>query len=271
MAQLLRFFSHLILFYRLITPTSAEPLPPLPEDVSSSIIEGYVDVLQQHEKPPSLIAFYCTALDVEHAVDVYSRYLHQQFTTSSLDGPSDEHTDRLRRHEALHAAASNGLDMASIAKRVTEVTVEDISVELPDFSAAQASFGLDALVSSSQASDKEVDLIRSVEWLTFDPSTHPEALVHANALIRYFLSKPAAPKSYPGDTDFHLHQVRDRLPSLAEFWRRFPLPSLPNLLMNKGSRSILQVKSASIWIIPLSSMHSASIYNLPKCGADVLQ
>lgn len=183
----MRFFSHLILFYRLIAPSSAEALPPLPEDASSSIIEGYIDVLQAHEKPPSLIAFYCTALEVGHAVDVYSRYLHQQFTSSNLEGPSDEHSDRIRRHEALQAAASNGLDMNSIARRVTEVTVEGISTELPDFSAAEASFGLDALVASSQASEKEVDLIRSVEWLTFDVSTYPEALVHANALIRYFL------------------------------------------------------------------------------------
>jgi nuclear pore complex protein Nup107 len=129
-------------------------------------------------------------LDTPHAVDVYSRYLHSQFTSSSLDGPSDDRTDRIRRYEALQAASSNGLDMSSIAKRVTEVTVEDISIELPDFDAAKASFGLDALVASSQASEKEVDLIRSVEWLTFDSSTYPEALVHANALIRYFLCEP---------------------------------------------------------------------------------
>lgn len=120
-------------------------------------------------------------------MDVYSRYLHQHFTSSNLQGPTDGRTDRIRRYDALSAAANNGLDMASIARRVTEVTVEGISIELPDFSAAKASFGLDALVSSSQASEKEVDLIRSVEWLTFDPSTYPEALVHANALIRYFL------------------------------------------------------------------------------------
>lgn len=190
LAQLLRFFSHLILFYRLIAPTSAQPLSPLPEDASSSIIEGYIDVLQAHEMSPSLIAFYCTALEVGHAVDVYSRYLHQQFTSNSLEGPSDDYTDRAGRHEALQAAAGNGLDMASIARRVTEINVEGISTELPDFSAAKASFGLDALVSSSQASEQEVDLIRSVEWLTFDPATYPEALVHANALIRYFLCRP---------------------------------------------------------------------------------
>lgn len=187
LAQLLRFFSHLILFYRLIAPTSAEPLPPLPEDASASIIEGYIDVLQAHEQSPAFIAFYCTALETEHAVDVYSRYLHQQFTTRTLEGPTDERTDRMHRHQALAAAANNHLDMPSIARRVTEVTVEGISTELPDFSAAKASFGMNALVSSSQASEKEVDLIRSVEWLTFDPTTYPEALVHANALIRYFL------------------------------------------------------------------------------------
>lgn len=189
LAQLLRFFSHLILFYRLIAPSSAVPLPALPNDAASAIIEGYIDVLQAHEKSPSLIAFYCTELDVAHAIDVYSRYLQARFTSDSLNGPSDEHTDRTRRHAALQAANSNGLDMASIAKRVTEITVESISMELPDFSAAKASFGLDALVSSSQASEKEVDLIRSVDWLTFDPSTYQEALCHANALIRYFLSK----------------------------------------------------------------------------------
>lgn len=187
LAQLLRFFSHLILFYRLIAPTSAEPLPSLPEDSSASIIEGYIDVLQAHEQPSSVIAFYCTALEVGHAIEVYSRYLHQQFTSSNLESPSDGRTDRVLRYNALAAAASNGLDMASIARRVTEVTVEGISIELPDFSAAKASFGLDSLVTSSQASEKEVDLIRSVEWLTFDASTYPEALVHANALIRYFL------------------------------------------------------------------------------------
>lgn len=37
--------------------------------------------------------------------------------------------------------------------------------------------------------ERQVELIRSLEWLTIDPSTHAHALTQANALIRYFLGQ----------------------------------------------------------------------------------
>lgn len=187
LAQLLRFFTHLILFYRLILPTASTELPALPEDSSAAIIEGYISVLQAHGALPELIAFYCTALDQQQATDVYSRYLHAEFSASNDTEPDEEQSDRAQRYAALQAAASNGLHIPDIVRRVTELTVDGVSANLPDFAAATASFGLEAILASTQASDKEVDLIRSVEWLTFDETTHREALAHANALIRYFL------------------------------------------------------------------------------------
>jgi nuclear pore complex protein Nup107 len=32
-------------------------------------------------------------------------------------------------------------------------------------------------------------LLRSLEWITFDRLTYPEALVQSNALVRYFLGE----------------------------------------------------------------------------------
>lgn len=39
-------------------------------------------------------------------------------------------------------------------------------------------------------SERDVYLIRSIEWLTMNPETMPDALVCANAVARYFLGMP---------------------------------------------------------------------------------
>jgi len=43
------------------------------------------------------------------------------------------------------------------------------------------------LNSTAHISPEENQLVRSAEWLTFDPQTWPDALIHTNYLTRYFL------------------------------------------------------------------------------------
>ena len=63
-------------------------------------------------------------------------------------------------------ASANGQDIPSLSRHQPDV--------------ASLATGLD---------ERDVFLIRSVEWLTFLPETADEALIKSNAVARYFLGK----------------------------------------------------------------------------------
>jgi nuclear pore complex protein Nup107 len=175
-----------------LSSTSQNPdvIPELPEAASSAILEAYIQVLQAHIQPSSVIAFYSSSLDESQAIEAYSRYLFSEYTTADILGTDERATralDRTERRNALLHTRANGLDLASTARRVVELTLNDIYTELPDFDAATAAFGLLPGQGNDQGTQREQELVRSVEWLTFDPETYPDALRQANALMRYFM------------------------------------------------------------------------------------
>lgn len=45
----------------------------------------------------------------------------------------------------------------------------------------------DIVLSSLDLSDRDISLIRSIEWLTMTDETYDQALIASNALARYFL------------------------------------------------------------------------------------
>lgn len=187
LAHLLRFFAHLIIFLRLVTSSNPQSdLPELPEDASSAILEAYIRVLQSHSEPAEIIAFYSASLEEAAAIEAYSRYLCTEYSALSSPQNAKPAPERSERQRALLLSQENGLDLASVARRVVELTLADLLLDLPDFDANNASFGL---VEPRGSTDKEIELIRSVEWLTFDQTTYADALVQANALMRFFLCK----------------------------------------------------------------------------------
>ena len=196
LAHLLRFFAHLILFLRLISLNSSAPLNPLPTEACAAILDAYIRVLQAHSAPASVIAFYCASLEADHAIEAYSRYLFTEYlaSPSMTAGDAKLPAERSERRRAVLYAKANGLDLPSVARRVVEMTLADIYTELPDFDAATAAFGLTVPQlrepghrGSSMGVERETELVRSVEWLTFDTETYIDALGQANALMRYFL------------------------------------------------------------------------------------
>jgi len=102
----------------------------------------------------------------------------------------------------LFAREAGGLDLSSTARRVVEMTLADVYAELPDWNSAKAHFGLDASVQKTGGdgqypNSREMELIRSIEWLTCDKETYLDALTQANALMRYFLCESRSCRAVP--------------------------------------------------------------------------
>ncbi|SCV74874.1 BQ2448_7903 [Microbotryum intermedium] len=172
LAHLLRFFTHLILVLRLLNQ-------PLPTHPANRILEAYISVLEANDQSESLIAFYASQLDSTSAIESYAHFL-------LTFGPD---SDRQSRKLALLKASEHGLDLAAIACRTVELVLQDVRDDM------LTELNEDRRLGSSEAFDayaridaRQLELIRSLEWLTFDRRTYSEALTQANALTRYFLS-----------------------------------------------------------------------------------
>ncbi|MBW0519553.1 hypothetical protein O181_059268 [Austropuccinia psidii MF-1] len=165
LSHLLRFFTHLILFLRSIDE-------PVDDEASNAIIRAYVQVLEAQNKH-ELIAFYVAELQQESGVETYARYL------ISI-GPL---ADRQTRRTALLRALEHGLDLSRVACTAVKLTLQEITHVALE---ANSDHGLSRF--SHQLTDKQKELIRSLEWLTIDSSTYLDALIQANSLVRYFLT-----------------------------------------------------------------------------------
>lgn len=96
---------------------------------------------------------------------------------------------------ALLKTREHGLDLAKIACRTVELVLSDIllvrayctSIALTAVQESPETEPNASLETRITLSEKDTGLIRSLEWLTFDESTHEEALRQANALCRYFM------------------------------------------------------------------------------------
>ncbi|KAK4695199.1 hypothetical protein P7C70_g8599, partial [Phenoliferia sp. Uapishka_3] len=193
-ARLYRFYAHLVLILRLFKQ-------PVPRESSNMIISAYVQVLEANQQDESLIAFYASNLEEESAVDAYARFLATFGTESDVES----------RRLALLQAREHGLDLAKIAFKTVELTLDDTltvslpsSPLLPPHSPDTANFeqNLPPLDSHeifdayANLSTRENELIRSLEWLSFDISTFGACLAQANALVRHFLSTSLFPSSF---------------------------------------------------------------------------
>ncbi|OAV92341.1 hypothetical protein PTTG_02260 [Puccinia triticina 1-1 BBBD Race 1] len=165
LSHLLRFFSHLILFLRAIDEK-------VDSQASNAILRGYVQVLEMENKH-NLIAFYVAELQPESGVETYAKYL------ISL-GPS---ADLPTRRVALLRALEHGLDLSRVACTAVKLTLQQMTR-----TSLESNRGHGPNKFSHQLTDKQRELIRSLEWLIIDPVTYLEALIQANSLIRYFLT-----------------------------------------------------------------------------------
>ncbi|GAA5888035.1 hypothetical protein JCM5296_005411 [Sporobolomyces johnsonii] len=171
LAHLLRFFAHLILVLRLLKQ-------PLPDYAANRILEAYVHVLEANDADENLIAFYASNLEESSAVESYARFL-------LTFGPD---SDIASRHLALRKSLEHSLSLPSIARRTVSLILSSAlssPAPLPTSARAQA---VDAY---ARVDARQLELIRSLEWLTAEKETYVDALGQANALMRYFLSTDA--------------------------------------------------------------------------------
>ena len=148
--QMLRFFTHIILFIRQIGRTHQE-------EIADKVIRSYVEFLITHGDH-QLVAFYTAALPVDIQTVLFSRYLETITETAS-------------RKKCLEEAMSYGLDVPTI----TTYTVEKIRNRETE---------TDGRELEGNISDLDVAKISSLEWLTFNADQRGELLWQANALIR---------------------------------------------------------------------------------------
>lgn len=157
--QLLRFMSHLVLFYRSLGMQ-------LKEEVCVDVLKAYISLLVK-EKQVDLIAFYVSHLPADLAVSQYAQFL-------------EDVTETEQRKHCLELATQAGLDVAAITKTVVETIRERDTDEFAHHDLTPA------LDTATTAEDQQkIDVI---DWLVFDPAQRAEALRQSNAIMRKFLA-----------------------------------------------------------------------------------
>uniref|UniRef100_A0A8C2DEC1 Nuclear pore complex protein n=1 Tax=Cyprinus carpio TaxID=7962 RepID=A0A8C2DEC1_CYPCA len=157
-AHLLRFMSHLVLFYRSLGMQ-------LKEEVCVDVLKAYISLLVK-EKQVDLIAFYVSHLPADMAVSQYAQFL-------------EEVTETEQRKHCLELATQAGLDVAAITKTVVETIRER---DTDEFAHHDLTPALDTATTEDQ---QKIDVI---DWLVFDPAQRAEALKQSNAIMRKFLA-----------------------------------------------------------------------------------
>ncbi|KAM8971978.1 nuclear pore complex protein Nup107 [Pelodytes ibericus] len=159
LGHLLRFMTHLILFFRTLGLQTKE-------DVCEEVLKTYIERLI-NEKHIELIAFYASHLPHDLAICQYATFLENV-------------TEPDQRHQCLELAKEAGLDVASITKAVVENTRKKDTGEFIHHDLAPA---LDS--GTSEEDRRKIDVI---DWLVFDPAQRAEALKQSNAIMRNFLA-----------------------------------------------------------------------------------
>uniref|UniRef100_A0A8C9P7U5 Nuclear pore complex protein n=1 Tax=Spermophilus dauricus TaxID=99837 RepID=A0A8C9P7U5_SPEDA len=156
--HLLRFMTHLILFFRTLGLQT--------EEVSIEILKTYIQLLI-NEKHTNLIAFYTCHLPQDLAVAQYALF---------LEGV----TEFEQRHHCLELAKEADLDVATITKTVVE------NIRKKD----DGEFSHHDLAPSLDTATTEEDRLKIdvIDWLVFDPAQRAEALKQGNAIMRKFLA-----------------------------------------------------------------------------------
>ncbi|EUC55936.1 nuclear pore complex protein [Rhizoctonia solani AG-3 Rhs1AP] len=160
----IRFFAHLCLFLTIIQQ-------PVPANASAIILEGYIRVLEAEDQR-DLVALYVSALG-DNAVDRYAAYL------ASL--PDDLPYEQ--RADALKLAKQHNLVVERVAVATADLIAKKAIKELPPLRGPLPT----PADMNDQATPIELRLVKSVEWLLFNPETWETAIYQSNAVLRYML------------------------------------------------------------------------------------
>ncbi|WWC71980.1 uncharacterized protein I206_105939 [Kwoniella pini CBS 10737] len=163
---LVRFFAHLVLTLR--TLGQSVPVP-----AANAILQAYLTILER-EGNDNLVAMYAACLREGSGEESYARFLRDM----------DPNATKQQRMEALSRAKTHNLDVATIAKETVRMILSEAFDDIPSLSSTEP----DIVSLSVGLSERDVHLIRSIEWLTMTPETLGEALIKANDIARYFLA-----------------------------------------------------------------------------------
>ncbi|XP_059582059.1 nuclear pore complex protein Nup107 isoform X2 [Alligator mississippiensis] len=191
--HLLRFVTHLILFFRALGLQTKE-------EVSVEVLKTYIQRMMA-EKHTDLIAFYVSHLPQELAVAQYAVFLEDVMETE-------------QRHHCLELAKEAGLDVATITKTVVE------NIRKKD----AGEFTHHDLALDSGTTEEDRLKIDVIDWLVFDPAQRAEALKQSNAIMRKFL----ASKKHEAAKDVFVKIPHDSIAEIYNQWEEqgmdSPLP-----------------------------------------------
>ncbi|XP_070611775.1 nuclear pore complex protein Nup107 isoform X2 [Erythrolamprus reginae] len=192
--HLLRFMTHLILFFRTLGLQTKE-------EVSIDVLKAYIQWLIC-EKHTDLIAFYVSHLPQDVAVAQYAAFLEDVIDTE-------------QRHHCLELAKEAGLDIATITKTVVENICRKDTSEF---------FHHDLAIETGTTEDDRLK-IDVIDWLVFDPAQRAEALKQSNAIMRKFL----ASKKHEAATEVFIKIPQDSIAEIYNQWEEqgmeSPLPA----------------------------------------------
>lgn len=194
--HLLRFMTHLILFFRTLGLQTKE-------EVSIEVLKTYIQLLI-NEKHTTLIAFYTCHLPQDLAVAQYALF---------LEGV----TEFEQRRQCLELAKEADLDVAAITKAVVENIRKKDDGEFSHHDLAPA---LDT--GTTEEDRLKIDVI---DWLVFDPAQRAEALKQGNAIMRKFL----ASKKHEAAKEVFMKIPQDSIAEIYNQWEEqgmdSPLPA----------------------------------------------
>ncbi|XP_037551918.1 nuclear pore complex protein Nup107 [Nematolebias whitei] len=156
-SHLLRFMSHLLLFFRSLGLA-------LKEEVCVDVLKAYVSILIRDQQT-DLVASYVGQLPADHATAQYAAFL-ETVTQPEL------------RPRCLQLATGAGLDVSAITKLVVEAVRERDDTDFTHHSQTLET-------GTTKDDQKKIDII---DWLLFDPAHRAEALKQSNAIMRKFLA-----------------------------------------------------------------------------------
>ncbi|XP_062300101.1 nuclear pore complex protein Nup107 [Scomber scombrus] len=156
-SHLLRFMSHLLLFFRSLGLA-------LKEEVCVDVLKAYVSLLIRDQQT-DLVASYVSQLPAELATAQYATFLE------TVNQPE-------LRPRCLQLATDAGLDVAAITKLVVETVRERDDTEFTHHSQTLET-------GTTKDDQRKIDII---DWLLFDPAHRAEALKQSNAIMRKFLA-----------------------------------------------------------------------------------
>ncbi|XP_070784950.1 nuclear pore complex protein Nup107 [Enoplosus armatus] len=156
-SHLLRFMTHLLLFFRSLGLA-------LKEEVCVDVLKAYISLLIRDQQN-DLVASYVSQLPAELATAQYATFLE------TVNQPE-------LRPRCLQLATDAGLDVAAVTKLVVETVRERDETEFTHHSQTLE-------MGTTKEDLRKIDVI---DWLLFDSAHRAESLKQSNAIMRKFLA-----------------------------------------------------------------------------------